>query len=265
MKKIILLFAFTALTIVVNKSFAQFTAMQLSGLDCNGNNHDLFADLNAGKAAILFFYMPNCGSCPPPAQKIQKMANNILANHPNTITAYAMPFENTTTCSGVSSWVSTNNLPLFMPYDSGVTQVANYGGFGMPTVVLLGGTNHRVMFSTLSFSTSDTTIMRDSILAMLGVTSNVINDAQSELTNFSVYPNPSNTTATISFSLNQNSNVTANLLDVTGKLLTEILNENNAIGTINKTFNTATLPNGIYLIKINANGKLTEQKLNVAH
>jgi hypothetical protein len=43
--------------------------------------------------------MPNCASCPPPAQKIQTMANNILANHPGVITAYAMPFNNTTTCS----------------------------------------------------------------------------------------------------------------------------------------------------------------------
>lgn len=73
--------------------------MQLSGVDCNANTHDLLADLDAGKAVILHFFMQNCGSCPPPAKKIQAMANNILAMHPGMITAYAMPFNNTTTCT----------------------------------------------------------------------------------------------------------------------------------------------------------------------
>ena len=51
------------------------TAMQISGLDCYDNSMDMFADLDAGKAVILHFYMPDCGSCPPPATKIQTMAN----------------------------------------------------------------------------------------------------------------------------------------------------------------------------------------------
>ncbi|MCX6199627.1 MAG: hypothetical protein NTY88_10480 [Bacteroidetes bacterium] len=88
---IVLLFAFS-----ISKSQ---TVMQLSGVDCNANTHDLLADLDAGKAVILHFFMQNCGSCPPPAKKIQAMANNILAMHPGMITAYAMPFNNTTTCT----------------------------------------------------------------------------------------------------------------------------------------------------------------------
>jgi hypothetical protein len=135
----------------------------------------------------------------------------------------------------------------------------------MPTVVLLGGANHRVMFSTLSFSTSDTTIMRDSILRLMGAIPNGINDVVNPLAKFNVYPNPANSAATISISLNQSSNVAINLFDVTGKQVAEIMNENNATGKINKTFSTAALPNGIYVIRINANGKLSEQKLNVAH
>ena len=168
MKKIFSIL-FLSTTLIFSKSFAQTTAMQLTGPDCNGNNHDLFADLDAGKAVILHFFMANCGSCPPPAKNIQAMANNILANHPSKITAYAMPFTNATTCAYTSNWCSSNGLSLYMPYDSGATQVAHYGGFGMPTVVLLGGAgSHRVMFSTLSFSTSDTTTMRDSILRLIG-------------------------------------------------------------------------------------------------
>lgn len=166
MKKSIFLIIALMFTMMISK--AQ-TVMQINGADCNGMNHDLYADLDSGKAVIVFFWMPSCGSCPPPAQKIQKMANNVMATYPNKVTAYAMPFNNSTSCATSASWTSTNSLPLFMPYDSGATQVANYGGFGMPTVVLLGGKapNRRVMFSTLSFATSDTTIMRDSIINIL--------------------------------------------------------------------------------------------------
>lgn len=130
-----------------------------------GFSHDLMSDLDSGKAVILHFFMPNCGSCPPPAQKIQKMANNLLKTYPGMVRAYVMPFNNSTTCATTSSWVSTNGLSLYVPYDSGAMQVANYG-WGMPTVVLLGGKNHRIMFSTLSFSTSDTIMMRDSMIAL---------------------------------------------------------------------------------------------------
>ena len=74
------------------------SAMQIQGLDCYGNAVDMFADLDAGKAVILHFYMPDCGSCPPPAKKIQTMADDIMATYPGMIKAYAFPFQNSTTC-----------------------------------------------------------------------------------------------------------------------------------------------------------------------
>ena len=50
-----------------NNSHAQ-TVMQLDRKDCNGAKHDLFADLDSGRAVVLFFWMPSCSSCPPPAK-----------------------------------------------------------------------------------------------------------------------------------------------------------------------------------------------------
>src|SRR5215510_3281221 len=114
MKKTILLFITLLISLVVTN--AQ-TPMQLSGLDCNGNPHDLYADLDAGKAVVVFFFMPSCGSCPPPAQKVQAMANNVMMTYPGMVTGYAMPFNNTTTCSTTTSWVTTSGVPFYAPYD----------------------------------------------------------------------------------------------------------------------------------------------------
>ena len=252
-----------ALTFVITISKAQTTAMQFTDMDCNGNTNNLFADLDAGKAVILEFYMPNCASCPPPAQKIQKMANNILATHPGKIKAYALPFNNTTTCSYSATWVSSNNLTLFTPMDSGEAQVAYYGGFGMPTIVLLGGTDHKILWSTLSFSTSDTTIMRDKILALLGGATGV-NDLFSVVKTFEVYPNPTADRINISLDLNGPSDLFIDVTDITGKQVSILINENET-GIVNKEFSTAALPNGLYFLKLQVNGKTQTKKLTIIH
>ena len=251
------------LLFTLTRAAAQTTALDFNTPDCNGNATHLFADLDAGKAVILFYFMPNCGSCPPPAQKVQAMANNINAQYPGKVKAYAFPFNNTTDCAYSQSWVTSNSLSLYTPMDSGATAVAHYGGFGMPTVVLVGGSNHRVMFSTLSFSTGDTTIMRDSILAMLNPTA--INEIPASVKSLNIYPNPANRDVTIAVELKEQSDLLIDIIDITGKQLAIISKDKNANGRISKAFNTAALANGLYTIRVNVNGRTVNRKLNVAH
>jgi len=262
MKKTI--FLSMALMFIITISKAQTTAMPLFGMDCNGVSHNLISDLDAGKAVILHFFMPSCGSCPPPAQKIQKMANNILKTRPGMITAYAMPFQNSTTCSYTSTWCSSNGLSLYMPYDSGAAQVAHYGGFGMPTVVLLGGKDHRVLFSTLSFSTSDTTTMRNEILNLLSGTAG-IKDLQNSVSAFNVYPNPVNDLVTVNIELKETSDLVMDVIDLAGKQVTLIATEKQNSGTVIKQINTSDLPEGIYFVRIQTDGATSVRRINVIH
>ena len=255
-----------AVTLILTASILKAqTAMNFSKMDCNGTMHDCFADLDAGKAVIIHFYMPSCGSCPPPAQKIQAMANNILAAHPGMITAYAFPFNNTTACSYSQTWVTSNSLSLYSPMDSGAALVAHYGGFGMPTVVLLGGADHRTMFSTLSFSTSDTAIMRDSILALFGVAPLSINDIPSNINSINIYPNPANDQVSLNIEVKETTNLFAEIIDILGNQVGIIANEKNVKTNLTKAFNTSSLASGFYTIRINANGNIVNRKLNVTH
>lgn len=253
-----------ALMFVITISKAQ-TPMQFSGVDCNGASVDMFADLDAGKAVILFFYMPSCGSCPPSAKKIQAMTNNINALRPGMVKGYAFPFQNSTTCTYSAGWVSSNNLgTLYQPMDSGAAHVANYGGFGMPTIVLLGGSgaNKRVMFSTLSFSTSDTTAMRDSILALLSSTG--IADVPSAVNAFSIYPNPASDIVYINVDLKEPSHLIIDVTDISGKQIAIISTEKHS-GIVTKQFSTAELPSGNHFVRLQVNGKTVTQKLTVQH
>ncbi|MFM7016331.1 MAG: T9SS type A sorting domain-containing protein [Bacteroidota bacterium] len=266
MKKILSLITIFLCTTSINKTHAQ-NVMQLTGPDCNGINHNLYADLDAGKAVILHFFMPNCGSCPPPAQKIQTMANHILATHPGMITAYAMPYNNTATCAYTSSWVSSNNLSLYAPYDSGAVQVANYGGFGMPTVVVLGGAapNRRVMFVTQSFSTSDTTVMRDSILNLFQSTTGLVSNNNSALSNLKVFPNPANEALNIHFETSATSDINLSITDLNGKEITSISKDKFNAGEFDYPVNVAKIPSGLYLVNLTINGASTRQKVTIKH
>lgn len=252
-----------ALMLIFCTAKAQTTAMQLNGMDCNGNMHNLYQDLDAGKAVLLHFFMPNCGSCPPPAQKIQAMANKIMATHPGMITGYAMPFQNSTSCAYTASWVTNGGLSLYAPFDSGAAQVAYYGGFGMPTVVLLGGADHRVMFSTLSFSNSDTTIMRDSILALLSTTG--INTIESKISSVNMYPNPAGDKMQIELNVIKSENIRIDIIDLLGKEVLKVYESTTATGILKRDVVTSHLNNGAYFIKVSAGSNYQNYKFTVVH
>jgi hypothetical protein len=239
--------------------FSQTTAMNFSGQDCNGNNVDLFSDLDAGKAVMLIFYMPNCGSCPPVASKMQTMANNINATHPGLVKAYAFPYQNSTTCTYSSNWVVNNNLSLFSPMDSGAVQVAYYGGFGMPTVVLLGGDNHDVLFTTQNFTTSDTTTMRNLILGTF--TAGLAE--QTTLQNLSAYPNPASGMVTVNFEALHGAELVMQITDLAGKVVMTFDKEKLNKGQFEKKIDVSSLPVGSYILSLEMNGAFATEKINV--
>ncbi len=261
MKKIIV---FATILISAQLTFAQ-TAMDFQGPDCNGNQVHLFSDLDAGKAVMIIFYMPNCGACPPVAQKLQTMANKINASHPGKVKAYAFPYDNPTTCSYSSGWVSSNNLPLFTPMDSGAYQVAYYGGFGMPTAVLLGGTDHRVMIENANFVASDTTIFRDSILNFLGVSQSGIKELSSSIQGLNVYPNPATNVVNVDFTAAKNSNLLLELINIEGKQMIAPIEEKSVSGKITKQMNVSTIPSGVYTVRIHLGEAIETHRITILH
>jgi thiol-disulfide isomerase/thioredoxin len=257
------------MAILVFSSFfaqAQYTAMDFNKMDCNGTDmRHLFADLDSGKAVLLHFFMPNCGSCPPPARTLQSMANNINAMQPGLVKGYAFPFNNTTTCSYASTWVSSNGLSSFYtPMDSGAAAVAHYGGFGMPTVVVLGGMDHRVMYASQSFSTADTSAIRDSIMTLMMSTTG-LNELPKSVSLFNVFPNPATNNITVDMALTEAANVSIVVTDMAGKQIAIVMNSQSSRGRITKQFDTQHLSNGLYIVRANVNGKMISQKLTVTH
>ena len=89
---------------------------------------------------------------------------------------------------------------------------------------------------------------------------NIENNEVNAVNNLNVYPNPMQTTGTVSFTLNENSdNNSIEVFDINGKLM---LKENLGRllkGTYNETIDVSNLSNGTYFIKLNSG---TQSKLS---
>lgn len=263
MKKIYSIILVATMSIATFSSKAQTTAMNYDFIDCAGNPQSIFADLDAGKALIIEYFMTSCSPCITAGATLETMKADLMAEFPGMIKAYAFGFSNTYNCTTINNWVTTNGITS-IPADSGALQVAYYGGMGMPTIVILGGgTSHAVLGSPyLSYTTSDTAIMATDIRNFLNGTGIKENNLVS---NINLYPNPSNEQVKLTFELKEMSTVKIELFDISGRLVSTISEKKNQVGGIVETINTNQFSQGSYLIQINANGTISKQKLNIIH
>lgn len=244
---------------------AQTTAMDFEGVDCNGNMHHLFADLDAGNAVILEFFMNNCSPCVTAGTKLEAMKADLLAEYPGMIKSYSFGFNNSYSCTTVANWVNNNGFTS-SPMDSGATQVAYYGGMGMPTIVILGGgTSHSVLGSAyIGFTTSDTTTMASDIRDFLGTATGIVEVAPLSA-GVHVYPNPSNGFVNFRYEVEEAGKLVVNVLDLAGKQVYQLMNEMVDTGEIARTFSSADFPSGSYVIQVNMNGAISSHRFSVAH
>ncbi len=267
MKKI--LFAtIVALNILVSagNSNAQATvAMDFNRADCNGTMHHLFTnDLDSGNVVILEFFMGGgCAACIAAGHTLEAMKAGLLATHPGKIRAYTSGFQNSMNCSTVSSWVSSNGFTS-TPIDSGAAQVAYYGGFGMPTIVILAGSGHKVIYTDIGFSNSDTTAMKDSIAKFFNPGSVGIVNINPAINSVDLFPNPASNSLNIQMGLKESGNLSLQIEDMTGATILKVVNESISIGVFEKTVNISALSSGLYILRATLNGHSSFSRLTIA-
>lgn len=250
----------TFLVTIWFQSKAQTTAMNFIRNDCNGNPRHLFADLNAGNAVIIEFFMTSCGSCTTAGQKLESMKSNLLLQYPGKIKSYAIAYNNSYSQSTINNWVTSNGFSAF-PMDSGALQVAYYGGMGMPTIVIVAGASHQLLGSPyIGFSTSDTTVMASNIRTFFNTLTGV-NEVISPVSELNLFPNPSSSELNVKFILKESSEVVIDILDLSGRLVVNLAKEKAQAGSNSCFYRTDMLATGSYLIRIRLNAFFSTQKL----
>ncbi|MFW6226674.1 MAG: T9SS type A sorting domain-containing protein, partial [Bacteroidota bacterium] len=79
----------------------------------------------------------------------------------------------------------------------------------------------------------------------------------------SIYPNPARNKQYMEFSLNRNAQVRVNLLDATGRKISELINSDMQAGSHKTSWDLSDLPSGLYLVEINING--SQQVFKIIH
>jgi len=237
----ILLFVFT-----VTASFAQVTAQDFTKTDCDGLSHHLFAELDSGYCVFMeFAMMPSCQPCIIAGKKVEKMKLTVNAQHPGQMKWYLMEFSGSSNCASMTNWKNTNGITS-TALPQGNTEVDYYGGMGMPTLVLLGGADHKVLWRKVGgFVSADTTVIKQKIDDFFAVSA-AHEAAQS--VKFAVSPNPAQDILTVSLEGQNNIKLIHSIMvyNAAGALITTQAWQPQDRNTVN----VATQPKGLYVLTL---------------
>jgi hypothetical protein len=183
-KKIFILTAIFFTLIPLTK--AQTTAMDFTQTDCDGVDHQLYSELDAGNVIILEYMMLNCAPCVTGTQAMESLVKPYALSHPGRVHLYSFAFLNSYTCEQIVQW--KRDFDFHHPaLSQGEDQVAYYGGMGMPTLVVVGTNEHKVFFKSIGYTPDLDASIRDALDAALLYTPSGIDDKILS-SNFKVYP-----------------------------------------------------------------------------
>ena len=171
--------------VLLNAAIAQ-QAMDFNMSDCNNNMHHLFADYLDNEEVVIMEFFMECPSCVLASQSISPMFDGLAMQFPGMVHFFTIAYDSTYTCSNISTWASANT-PNAIPFDSGEVQVVYYGGFAMPTVVVVAGSQHQVLYNSNFDEFGDTVAIKTVINNFFNPLSN-----KNELNGFQykIFPNP---------------------------------------------------------------------------
>ena len=240
---------------------AQNTATDFKVNDCGGTSRHLFAELDAGKVIVLAMVHP-CSSCIGPAKSALAISKTYENTNPGKVVYYLTDDFGNTPCATLVSWANSNviiGVPIIS--DEAVTQT-NFGGAGMPKIVIVAGTNHKIYFNQNNgLNTTTFTAALNNAIA----TSSLKELVQSDF-KMSVYPNPVNDKFTVNYHLNNASEISFEIYNLLGSKVKSFAAFRQNSGTnLESQFDTESLNNGIYFLKINAGGNSQIIRFAVSH
>lgn len=227
-------------------------AMDFNMDDCNGNMHNLYLDYLDNDQVVIIEYFMTCSSCIEVGQKLTPMYNQLAIDYPGMVNFFAFNFLDDLSCTVAEDFVNNWGINA-IPFDSGAAQLAYYGGFGMPSVVIVGGSQHEIIyFSKTVAGVNDTAAMDNAIRDFF----TTLGNEDVEEVSYSMYPNPASETVYLQFEDNKYLNTEIILCNSAGQpLLCQKLIEPNQMIDIHG------LPAGLYFIRVNGENIHSAKKL----
>jgi hypothetical protein len=232
------LFTTLSLLAVAGLSYAQTTATNFTATDCNGNSHTLFTDLDAGKTVVMVWVMP-CGACAPATTAAFTATQKFATAHPGQVLYYLISDYGDDSCSTLQAFATANGADLskisVFNNAGNVIKQADYGGNGMPHVVVASGTDHKIWYNEKNGQAAG---IVDALNKATGV------DDISKSFSFSMSPNPVTGTLKITYA---KAIVNVTVLSLSGQVVKEV---SFGKGQMNPSVDLSGIAAGSYMIKV---------------
>lgn len=239
MKKILMIII--AILTTLGLAYAQTTATDFTTNDCNGTSHSLFDELDNGNVIVISWVMP-CGPCETHSIPAYSAVQSFATSHPGRVHFYIADDTISTACATLNNFAN-NMMPISTIFSSSDVNWTNYGAYGMPKVVVLGGGDHHIYYNKnddkINFPGVQTAIS-EALSAPLGIEQMVENNFQ-----ISSYPNPVNNILNVSYTKDQLEIITFSIIDVIGKI---VIQEKELTTSID----VSSLNNGNYFLKVSS-------------
>lgn len=260
MKRIAALSFLIVMLTFVGSAFAQPTEAQDFTLnDCSGTEHNLFSKLDNGDVVIMEFAM-TCGACSNVRKKLATIESKFASTHPGKLHVYLMAYSNSYTCGNMQSWLSSNNITTTV--FTGTKSIMDYyGPFGMPTTVVVGGKDRKVLYIDTDGSPNYNAI-EAAISQVLTAASVPDHYPKKSIT---VIPNPSSTRSTLAVVCEKEFDAEVVIFNSTGVKVQSVFSGRFTKGSNDLEIVTDILTNGTYYIHVTRDGKTDIVPLTVTH
>ena len=228
---LILFFLLFSVTIIYAQSATDFTTN-----DCNGVSHNLFDKLDNGEVVVLCWVMP-CGPCATYAEYALNAVQSFSSSHPAKVKFYIADDFANTNCQTLMNWSSSFNLTADATFSSSSINMNDYGGPGMPKVVVIGKNNYNVYYNGNNTNISYTGVYNAINLA---INESASLSLQENFQKPNFYPNPTSDFLNLSKVMNDLNKI--EIYDSSGKGIWNFKIENNKV-------DVSQLASGIYFLK----------------
>jgi len=258
MKKILLFFVL--LQITTSNLLGQTYATDFNATDCNGTSHHLFSELDAGKVIVIAWVMP-CITCINDPLTAFYDVESYATSHPGQVIFYMADDYANTSCSSLESWASSYGMSNCTKFSDPAIDMADYGQPGMPKIVVLGGTDHKVYFNQNSASQGiDLAIDQ----ALNDITS--INKKPELNINISTFPNPADNILNLTYHLEKPTEINIEIYNILGaKVISCKSKFISSIGDQLDEIDVSSLINGTYFLKFSTKEMDRTLKFSISH
>lgn len=207
-----------------------------------------------GKVVLVFLFGNSCSSCIAVSSTVKSSLLDEFSNDPNFV-AIGMDVWNGS-ASQVQNFKNRTglNIDLFL----NASGVAQSWGTSYDRLVVIRPDGKFAFIGSSLVSTSINSV-KSVLVSELDNVSTSLDQPKQYLLNQN-YPNPFSYYTTIPIELNEPSNVVIDVLDVSGKLITKLADDNLDKGLHTFRFNRENLNSGIYFYRIKT-GSVTETRM----